>query len=131
MARKERILVLSVDRDDDVGKKAGIKGPVFGREAVLKAASALGLADPSDSDSNAMFEAVRLHDSMKKTCEEAISHIRDMIPDFQALEIDISSMERHLQTARELFVQGQYHLVMEELKLSTAEIEKAYKKMQE
>jgi putative membrane protein len=65
--KRERILILSVDRDNDIGEKAGMKGPVVGREAVLKAASALGLADPTDSDSNAMFEAVRLHDEMKKT----------------------------------------------------------------
>jgi putative membrane protein len=62
---KERILIMSVDRDDDLGKKSGIKGPVLGREAVIKAASALALADPTDSDSNAMFEAARLNDSMK------------------------------------------------------------------
>jgi putative membrane protein len=62
---KERILILNVDRDDDLGEKAGIKGPVIGREAVLKAASSLGLADPTDSDSNAMFEAARLQESMK------------------------------------------------------------------
>jgi putative membrane protein len=66
MAARERVLVLSVDRDNDLGEKTGIKGPVVGREAVLRAASALGLADPTDSDANAMFEAVRLHDSMKK-----------------------------------------------------------------
>lgn len=65
MAGKERILILNVDRDDDLGVKAGVKGPVLGREAVLKAASRLGLADPTDSDSNAMFEAARLHESMK------------------------------------------------------------------
>ena len=71
--KKERVLVLSVDRDNDIGEKAGIRGPVIGREGVLKAASSLGLADPTDSDSNAMFEAVRLHDSMKKTCHTEVA----------------------------------------------------------
>lgn len=73
MAEKERILVLSVDRDNDIGEKAGMKGPLLGREAVLKAASALGLADPTDSDSNALFEAVRLNDEMKKTRQSEVA----------------------------------------------------------
>ncbi len=64
MASKERILILNVDRDDDLGEKTGIRGPVLGREAVINAASKLALADPTDSDSNAMFEAARLHDKM-------------------------------------------------------------------
>ncbi len=71
--KMERVLILNIDRDNDIGEKAGITGPVIGRESVLKAASALGLADPTDSDSNAMFEAVRLHDSMKKTCHTEVA----------------------------------------------------------
>jgi putative membrane protein len=62
---KEKILILNVDRDDDLGEKTGVKGPVVGREEVIKAASKLALADPTDSDSNAMFEAARLHETMK------------------------------------------------------------------
>ena len=62
-----KILVLTVDRDDDLGRKTGIKGPVIGREAVLSAASKLGLADPEDSDFNAMFEAIRVYEEVKKT----------------------------------------------------------------
>jgi len=65
MTGKERILILNIDRDDDLGEKTGIKGPVMGRDAVINAASRLGLADPTDSDSNAMFEAARFQDNMK------------------------------------------------------------------
>lgn len=57
---KEKILVLSVDRDNDIGEKTDFRGPLVGREKVLEAAKALGLADPGDSDFNAMFEAVRV-----------------------------------------------------------------------
>jgi putative membrane protein len=63
--KKQRVLVLSVDRDNDLGEKTGIKGPILGREPVIKAASALALADPTESDANAMFEAARLFDTMK------------------------------------------------------------------
>ena len=63
---KEKILVLSIDRDDDVGRKAGVKGPVVGFENVKDAAHKLGLADPEDSDFNAMFEAMRIYEDIKK-----------------------------------------------------------------
>jgi len=59
-------LILCVDRDDDLGRKAGIKGPIIGREENLKAAVALGLADPEDSDMNAIFAAISLYDRLKK-----------------------------------------------------------------
>lgn len=60
--KKKRILVLSVDRDDDLGKKAGLKGPIIGRDNVLDAAVQLGLTDPADSDTNVLFRAVKLRD---------------------------------------------------------------------
>lgn len=59
-------LILCVDRDDDLGRKAGVKGPVVGRKNNLDAAVALALADPEDSDANAIFAAVSLYDRMKK-----------------------------------------------------------------
>ena len=59
-------LILCVDRDDDLGRKAGIKGPVIGRKENIDAATALALADPEDSDANAIFAAVSLYDRMKK-----------------------------------------------------------------
>ena len=57
-----RTLVLSVDRDDDVGYKAGVETPVIGRAACLDAAVRLGTADPEDSDTNAIFQAVKTYD---------------------------------------------------------------------
>ncbi len=61
-----KTLVLTVDRDDDLGRKAGIRGPVVGREACLDAAIALALADPEDSDANAIFAAISTYDRLKK-----------------------------------------------------------------
>ena len=52
-----RILVLYVDRDDDIGVKAKIKTPIIGREDNLKAALSFALSDPEDSDVNALFAA--------------------------------------------------------------------------
>ncbi len=62
---REKILILNVDRDDDLGQKTDVKGPVLGREDVIRAASKLALSDPTDSDSNAMFEAARLQKAME------------------------------------------------------------------
>jgi len=66
VGKSESLLVLSVDRDNDIGEKTGIKGPIIGREQVLKAAEKLILEDPEDSDANTLFAAVRLHDDLKK-----------------------------------------------------------------
>ncbi len=66
ISKKEKLLVLSVDRDNDLGEKAGIKGPIIGRDSVLKAANKLGLADPEDTDFNALFETVRVFDELSK-----------------------------------------------------------------
>ena len=59
-----RTLVLSVDRDDDIGWKAKIESPAVGRAACLEAANTLALADPEDSDINAIFSAVKIYDEL-------------------------------------------------------------------
>jgi putative membrane protein len=65
-----RTLVLSVDRDDDIGYKAKVASPVVGRAACLAAANALGLADPEDSDTNAIFQAVKIYDELLSRGED-------------------------------------------------------------
>ncbi|SDJ18100.1 putative membrane protein [Halovenus aranensis] len=57
------LLVLCVDLDDDLGRKTGMETPVVGREAVRKAAVALAIADPEDSDVNVLFEGLHQVDS--------------------------------------------------------------------
>ena len=63
-------LVIAIDRDDDLGKKTGIKSPVAGRENVLRAAVELATADPEDSDVNTIFGAVKIYDELKKKGED-------------------------------------------------------------
>ena len=65
-----RTLVLSVDRDDDIGWKAKVESPAIGRAACLKAANSLALADPEDSDVNAIFSAVKIYDELTEKGEE-------------------------------------------------------------
>ena len=66
-----RTLILSVDRDDDIGWKAKVESPAIGRAACLQAANTLALADPEDSDINAIFSAVKIYDELTAKGEEA------------------------------------------------------------
>lgn len=59
-----RLLVICVDRDDDVGEKAGIRTPVVGRDACIEAAQRLALEDPEDADSNAIFSAIKTYEDL-------------------------------------------------------------------
>jgi len=68
--KQGRTLILSVDRDDDIGFKGNIESPVIGRSACLAAANTLGLADPEDSDVNAIFQAVKIFDELKADGED-------------------------------------------------------------
>lgn len=68
---QRRILILCVDRDSDLGTKAGIKTPLIGRTANLDAAVALALKDPEEADANAMFEAVSVYDKLMKERNQA------------------------------------------------------------
>ena len=61
-----RILVLCVDRDDDLGTKAGVSGPVIGREENLQASISLGLADPEEVDANTILSGIQLYDDLVK-----------------------------------------------------------------
>jgi len=65
-----RTLVLTVDRDNDLGNKTSIRGPVIGRRQVLTAALKLGIADPEESDTNAILGALRQHDTLKEANSE-------------------------------------------------------------
>lgn len=62
----KRFLVLVVDRDDDLRRKAGISTPVIGFEENLKAAEALVLSDPEEADANAMFGALKIYRELVK-----------------------------------------------------------------
>ncbi len=66
-----KTLVLCVDRDDDIGYKSNVISPVIGRAAALDAALQLGLADPEDSDTNAILAGIRMFDDLVRDGEDA------------------------------------------------------------
>ncbi|MEM3041910.1 MAG: DUF373 family protein [Nitrososphaerota archaeon] len=63
--KRDHILILCVDRDNDIGEKTRIQTPILDREANLKAATTLALTDPEEADANAMFAAVKLYDQLR------------------------------------------------------------------
>ncbi|MBK5191055.1 MAG: DUF373 family protein [Methanosarcinales archaeon] len=71
MGPKTKTLVICVDRDNDVGEKAGLETPIIGKEALLSAATKLALADPEESDINAIFEAIRIYERLSSSEEDA------------------------------------------------------------
>lgn len=65
MKEIKNVLVVCIDRDNDLGRKANITGPVVGRSKNLNSAAKLALSDPSDSDVNSIFAAVKKFDEVK------------------------------------------------------------------
>ncbi len=63
-SKTSKLLVICVDRDDDIGKKAGVITPVVGRNACIEAAQRLALEDPEDADSNSIFAAVKTYEDL-------------------------------------------------------------------
>ncbi len=59
-----KLLVICVDRDDDVGVKTGIVTPVVGRNSCIEAAQRLALEDPEDADSNSIFYAIKTYEDL-------------------------------------------------------------------
>jgi putative membrane protein len=63
---KRKVLVLCIDRDNDLFEKIKLSGPIVGREANLEAATKLVLIDPQETDANTMFEAIKTYDEISK-----------------------------------------------------------------
>jgi putative membrane protein len=64
-----RTLVLTIDRDNDLGVKAAIRGPVIGRKPTITAAIKLGIADPEESDTNAILGALHHYDRVMENVD--------------------------------------------------------------
>ena len=74
---QRRVLILCVDKDDDIGQVLECQTPIIGRDFVLKMAVLFAIKRPEDSDSNAMFAAVQIYDQLAKiigreNCEVAV-----------------------------------------------------------
>lgn len=67
---EEPILVICVDRDNDIGEKLGVDGPIIGKKENLEVAKNLALKDPGESDANSLFGAIKEYDKLKKQGEK-------------------------------------------------------------
>ncbi len=70
-----KILVLCIDRDADIERKIGDKGPIYGLDNLLDVATRLGLEDPTESDTNALFETVKLGRKFEKEGRLAVAAV--------------------------------------------------------
>ncbi|XQN75388.1 DUF373 family protein [Methanothermococcus sp. Ax23] len=66
MKKDNKYLVIVVDMDDDIGRKANIKTPILGRVDCINTAIKLGLSDPGDTDTNSILGGIKLYDELKK-----------------------------------------------------------------
>ena len=73
--KSERTLILCIDVDDDIGKKADVQTPILSRNSNLEAATALALSDPEEADANAMFGAVKLYDHLMESYPDEVYQV--------------------------------------------------------
>ena len=92
----ERTLVLCVDRDDDLGVKAGVKTPILGREENINAAVTLALRDPEEPDANAIFEAVKIYDRLPESADGEESHAECQIATIAGSELGDVGADKEL-----------------------------------
>ncbi|MEM0223784.1 MAG: DUF373 family protein, partial [Thermofilum sp.] len=59
MPQEGKLLVLCVDRDNDIGTTLGVQTPILGEEALTRVAIEFALRRPEDSDANAIFAALQ------------------------------------------------------------------------
>ncbi|HKR73323.1 MAG TPA: DUF373 family protein [Candidatus Nitrosocosmicus sp.] len=60
-----KVIIICIDRDDDIGIKGGLETPIIGKEACINAGTRLAIEDPEDSDCNAIFGAVKSYEEFK------------------------------------------------------------------
>jgi len=66
-ASLRKVLVLYIDRDNDVGRVCNVSTPIIGREENLKVALRFILSSPEDSDANSLFAAIKTYDEVCKS----------------------------------------------------------------
>jgi len=96
VSASERTLILCVDRDDDLGVKAGVKTPILGREENINAAVTLALRDPEEPDANAIFEAVKIYDHLKESSAGEESHTECQIATIAGSELGDVGADKEL-----------------------------------
>lgn len=76
-----KLLILYIDRDNDIGRATELKTPIIGREANLSAATLFAVATPEDSDVNSLFAAIRTYDKIKEEEKDVQCELATMAGD--------------------------------------------------
>ena len=69
------ILILCIDRDDDLGEKTNLRSPIVGLKNCQNAGMKLAISDPEEADANAIFGAIKTYNELSRSgrkCEVAI-----------------------------------------------------------
>ena len=104
-----KVLVLCIDRDDDLGHKAKIEGPVIGRHECVRAALELGVADPEDADTNTMLAAISTYDDLVKKGVNA--EVAAITGDVQVGYVSDMALTRQLEETLEVTMASSVILV--------------------
>ena len=60
-----KIIIICIDRDDDIGIKGGMNTPIVGKDQCIEAGTRLAIEDPEDSDCNAIFGAIKSYEEFR------------------------------------------------------------------
>ena len=61
----DKIIIICIDRDDDIGIKCKVETPVIGKDLCSEAGLKLAIEDPEDSDCNAIFGAIKSYEDFR------------------------------------------------------------------
>ncbi len=75
MEEKKKVLILNVDRDNDIGLKTGLSTPIVGYDNVLIAAQKLLINDPEEADGNALFASLKIYKELKNKFEVEVAAV--------------------------------------------------------
>ena len=100
MAKK--VLVLCIDRDDDIGQKIKAKGPFIGEKQNLEIARELIEEDPEESDANAMFAAVKTYRELKSDAIGVVTLTGHSSRGYKADKMIIKQLEEVLRKYKKI-----------------------------
>ena len=76
-----KLLVLYIDRDNDIGRATELSTPILGREANLSAATQFAVSTPEDSDVNSLFAAIKTYDKIQEEEKDVVCEIATIAGD--------------------------------------------------
>ena len=98
----KKVLVLCIDRDDDIGRKIKRKGPFIGVEKNLQIARELIEEDPEESDANAIFAAVKTYKEIKADALDVITLTGHVSRGYKADKIILKQLDEVMRKYKKI-----------------------------